>query len=186
MGNIFARRPGRNPDAQPVMTGSHLDSQPTGGKYDGAYGVLAGLEVVRTLNDLGVETEAPVEVAVWTNEEGSRFAPAMVASGVFAGAFDLEHGLSRPDPEGPHARRRTGAHRLCRRPGMRQPGTRGLLRGPHRAGSDPGRRGEDHRSRVRRSGTALVRDHHDRTGSARRPDTPCSPAGTRCSARRGP
>ena len=100
MGNIFARRPGRNPDAPPVMTGSHLDSQPTGGKYDGAYGVLAGLEVVRTLNDLGVETEAPVEVAVWTNEEGSRFAPAMIASGVFAGAFDLEHGLSRPDPEG--------------------------------------------------------------------------------------
>ena len=100
MGNIFARRPGRNPDAPPVMTGSHLDSQPTGGKYDGAYGVLAGLEVVRTLNDLGVETEVPIEVAVWTNEEGSRFAPAMIASGVFAGAFDLEHGLSRPDPEG--------------------------------------------------------------------------------------
>ncbi len=100
MGNVFARRPGRDADAPPVMTGSHLDSQPTGGKYDGAYGVLAGLEVVRTLNDLGIETEAPVEVAVWTNEEGSRFAPAMIASGVFAGAFDLEHGLSRPDPEG--------------------------------------------------------------------------------------
>ena len=100
MGNIFARRPGRNPDAPPVVTGSHLDSQPTGGKYDGAYGVLAGLEVVRTLNDLGIETEVPVEVAAWTNEEGSRFAPAMIASGVYAGAFDLEHGLSRPDPEG--------------------------------------------------------------------------------------
>ena len=100
MGNVFARRPGRDPDAPPVMTGSHLDSQPTGGKYDGAYGVLAGLEVVRTLNDLGVETEAPVEVAVWTNEEGSRFAPPMIASGVFAGVFDVEYGLSRQDPEG--------------------------------------------------------------------------------------
>ncbi len=100
MGNIFARRPGRNPDLPPVMTGSHLDSQPTGGKFDGVYGVLAGLEVVRTLNDYGVETDAPIEVAVWTNEEGSRFAPAMVASGVFAGVFDLDYGLSRADLDG--------------------------------------------------------------------------------------
>jgi beta-ureidopropionase / N-carbamoyl-L-amino-acid hydrolase len=97
MGNIFARRPGRNPDAAPVLTGSHLDSQPTGGKFDGAYGVLAGLEVIRTLNDLGYETEAPVEVVCWTNEEGSRFSPAMVGSGVFAGVFDLDYGLGRPD-----------------------------------------------------------------------------------------
>jgi len=100
MGNMFARRPGRNNDLAPIMTGSHLDSQPTGGKYDGVYGVLAGLEVVRTLNDLNIETEAPVEVAVWTNEEGSRFAPAMVASGVFAGVFDLDYGLSRADQDG--------------------------------------------------------------------------------------
>ncbi len=100
MGNMFARRPGKNDDLPPIMTGSHLDSQPTGGKYDGVYGVLAGLEVVRTLNDLNIETEAPVEVAVWTNEEGSRFAPAMVASGVFAGVFDLEYGLSRADLDG--------------------------------------------------------------------------------------
>jgi len=100
MGNMFARRPGKNNDLPPIMTGSHLDSQPTGGKYDGVYGVLAGLEVVRTLNDLNLETEAPVEVAVWTNEEGSRFAPAMVASGVFAGVFDLEYGLSRADLDG--------------------------------------------------------------------------------------
>jgi N-carbamoyl-L-amino-acid hydrolase len=100
MGNIFARRPGRNNDLPPIMTGSHLDSQPTGGKYDGVYGVLAGLEVVRTLNDLNIETEAPIEVAVWTNEEGSRFAPAMVASGVFAGVFDLDYGLSRADMDG--------------------------------------------------------------------------------------
>ncbi len=100
MGNIFARRPGRNPDLAPVATGSHLDTQPTGGKFDGVFGVLAGLEVIRTLNDNGIETEAPIEAAVWTNEEGSRFAPAMVASGVFAGVFDLEYGHSRADADG--------------------------------------------------------------------------------------
>jgi beta-ureidopropionase / N-carbamoyl-L-amino-acid hydrolase len=97
MGNIFARRPGRNPTLPPVLSGSHLDTQPTGGKFDGVYGVLAGLEVVRTLNDLGYETEAPIEIAVWTNEEGSRFSPPMVGSGVFAGVFDLSYGLERPD-----------------------------------------------------------------------------------------
>jgi beta-ureidopropionase / N-carbamoyl-L-amino-acid hydrolase len=97
IGNIFARRPGRNPELAPVMAGSHLDTQPTGGKFDGAYGVMAGLEIVRTLNDLGYETEAPVEIVAWTNEEGSRFSPAMVGSGVFAGVFDLAYGLARPD-----------------------------------------------------------------------------------------
>ena len=100
MGNIFARREGRNPGLPPVVAGSHLDSQPTGGKYDGVYGVLSGLEVIRALNDAGYETEAPVEVAVWTNEEGSRFAPAMVSSGVFAKVFDLDHGHSRKDVDG--------------------------------------------------------------------------------------
>ena len=99
MGNIFARRQGRA-DLPPVVTGSHLDTQPTGGKFDGVYGVLAGLEVVRTLNDFNYETDAPVEVTVWTNEEGSRFAPAMVASGVFAGVFTEEYGLSRADADG--------------------------------------------------------------------------------------
>jgi N-carbamoyl-L-amino-acid hydrolase len=97
IGNIFARRPGRNPNLPPVMTGSHLDTQPTGGRFDGAYGVMAGLEIVRTLNDLGYETEAPVEIVAWTNEEGSRFSPAMVGSGVFAGVFDLGYALGRPD-----------------------------------------------------------------------------------------
>ena len=87
MGNIFARRPGKDNSLAPVMTGSHIDSQPTGGKFDGIYGIMAGLEVVRTLNDFNYETQRPVEVAVWTNEEGSRFAPAMVASGVFAGSI---------------------------------------------------------------------------------------------------
>ncbi len=97
IGNIFARRRGRNPDLPPVMTGSHLDTQPTGGRFDGAYGVMAGLEIVRTLNDLGYETEAPIEIVAWTNEEGSRFSPAMVGSGVFAGVFDPSYGLGRPD-----------------------------------------------------------------------------------------
>ncbi len=100
MGNMFARRPGKDNALPPVMTGSHIDSQPTGGKFDGAYGIMAGLEVIRTLNDYKYETQRPVEVAVWTNEEGSRFAPAMVASGVFAGVFDLDYGLSRKDIDG--------------------------------------------------------------------------------------
>jgi N-carbamoyl-L-amino-acid hydrolase len=100
MGNIFARRPGRDDERSPVGTGSHLDTQPTGGRFDGVYGVLAGLEVIRTLNDHGIETEAPVEVVVWTNEEGARFPPAMVGSGVFAGEFTLDYGHSRTDHDG--------------------------------------------------------------------------------------
>ena len=100
MGNIFARRAGRDDGLAPVVTGSHLDTQPTGGKFDGVYGVLAGLEIVRTLNDLGYETERPLEVVVWTNEEGSRFAPAMVSSGVFAGKFTLADALGQADQVG--------------------------------------------------------------------------------------
>ncbi|MDA0570576.1 Zn-dependent hydrolase [Burkholderia gladioli] len=100
MGNVFMRREGRHRDAAPVVTGSHADSQPTGGRFDGIYGVLGGLEVIRSLNDHGIETEHPIEVVIWTNEEGSRFAPAMVASGVFAGVFSLEYGLSRKDVDG--------------------------------------------------------------------------------------
>lgn len=100
MGNIFARRPGRDNSLAPVVTGSHGDSQPMGGKFDGIYGVLAGIEVLRTLNDLDIQTERPIEVINWTNEEGSRFAPAMIASGVYTGVFDLEYGLSRTDAEG--------------------------------------------------------------------------------------
>jgi N-carbamoyl-L-amino-acid hydrolase len=100
MGSMFARRRGKDEGRLPVMLGSHLDSQPTGGKFDGALGVLAALEVVRTLNDRSIETEAPLEVVNWTNEEGARFPPAMIASGVFAGVFDLEYGLSRRDHAG--------------------------------------------------------------------------------------
>src|SRR5699024_6529759 len=100
MGSIFARRAGRNETLPPILTGSHLDTQPTGGRFDGVYGVLAALEVVRTLNDHGIETAAPIEIVNWTNEEGSRFPPPMIASGVFAGAFTLEDGLARTDADG--------------------------------------------------------------------------------------
>lgn len=100
IGNGFMRRAGRNNALPPVVTGSHIDTQPTGGKFDGNYGVLAGLEVVRTLNDYQIETEAPIEVAFWTNEEGSRFVPVMMGSGVFAKAFTLEHAYAAKDTEG--------------------------------------------------------------------------------------
>src|SRR5665213_833362 len=100
IGNIFARRAGRRDDLPPVVCGSHLDTQPTGGRFDGVYGVLAGLEVIRTLNDLKIETERPVEASVWTNEEGSRFAPAMDGSGVYAGVFSLDYGHSRTNLQG--------------------------------------------------------------------------------------
>jgi N-carbamoyl-L-amino-acid hydrolase len=100
IGNGFMRRPGRNNALPPIMTGSHIDTQPTGGKFDGNYGVLAGLEVVRTLNDHGIQTEAPIEVAFWTNEEGSRFVPVMMGSGVFAKAFTLAHAYAATDTEG--------------------------------------------------------------------------------------
>jgi len=100
MGNMFARRAGTDNSLDPVMVGSHLDTQPTGGKYDGVLGVLGGLELVRTLNDMNIKTRRPIEVVNWTNEEGTRFAPAMVSSGVFAGVYDLEFGYSRTDTEG--------------------------------------------------------------------------------------
>ncbi|MBW7922672.1 MAG: Zn-dependent hydrolase [Rubellimicrobium sp.] len=100
MGNMFARREGADPDALPVHVGSHLDTQPTGGKYDGVLGVLSGLELVRSLNDMGIKTKHPIVVTNWTNEEGTRFAPAMVASGVFAGAIDEEWAKSRQDAHG--------------------------------------------------------------------------------------
>jgi N-carbamoyl-L-amino-acid hydrolase len=100
MGNMFARREGTDPAALPVMIGSHLDTQPTGGRYDGVLGVLGALEVVRTMNDLGIRTRHPIEVVNWTNEEGTRFAPAMLASGVFAGVHDEAWAKARVDAAG--------------------------------------------------------------------------------------
>ncbi|MGR3383282.1 Zn-dependent hydrolase [Roseovarius indicus] len=100
MGNMFARREGTDPDALPVYVGSHLDTQPTGGKYDGVLGVLAGLELVRSLNDLDIKTKHPIVVTNWTNEEGTRFAPAMLSSGVFAGMHEQDWAYGRVDAEG--------------------------------------------------------------------------------------
>lgn len=100
MGNIIARREGTDPEAAPVMTGSHLDSQPLGGKFDGAYGVMAGLEVVRAMNDANIVTRAPIEVVNWTDEEGCRFVSGTMGSGVFVGVDDLEKSLVDPDPSG--------------------------------------------------------------------------------------
>lgn len=100
MGNMFFRREGTDPDALPVYVGSHLDTQPTGGKYDGVLGVLGGLELVRTLNDLNIKTKHPIVVVNWTNEEGTRFAPAMLASGVFAGIHTQDWAYAREDAKG--------------------------------------------------------------------------------------
>ncbi len=100
MGTMFATRPGTDPDALPVYVGSHLDTQPTGGKYDGVLGVLAGLEIIRTLNDLDIKTKHPIVVTNWTNEEGTRFAPAMLASGVFAGVLGRDWAYDRVDAQG--------------------------------------------------------------------------------------
>ena len=100
MGTMFFRREGTEPDALPVYVGSHLDTQPTGGKFDGVLGVLGGLEVMRSLNDLGIKTKHPIVVTNWTNEEGARFAPAMLASGVFAGVLEQDYAYARTDAHG--------------------------------------------------------------------------------------
>ena len=100
MGNMFATRAGTDPDALPVYMGSHLDTQPTGGRYDGVLGVLGALEVVRAMNDMGVKTRRPIVVTNWTNEEGARFAPAMLASGVFAGIHTQDYAYGRTDIDG--------------------------------------------------------------------------------------
>ena len=100
LGNMFAHRQGTDPTLPPIMVGSHLDTQPTGGKYDGVLGVLAGLEIIRTLNDTGIKTKHPIEVVNWTNEEGARFSPPMMASSVFAGMYTTEWVYDREDADG--------------------------------------------------------------------------------------
>jgi acetylornithine deacetylase/succinyl-diaminopimelate desuccinylase-like protein len=162
------RRAGRNNSLPPVVTGSHIDTQPTGGKFDGNYGVLAGLEVVRTLNDHGIETEAPIEVAFWTNEEGSRFVPVMMGSGVFAKAFTLEHAYAANDTEGKTVQ---GELERIGYIGEQEPGAHPIgsyfethiEQGPVLEDHD------DHRRRDRRAGHPLVRLHRHRHGSPRRP-----------------
>ncbi|MFO6418827.1 Zn-dependent hydrolase [Hylemonella sp. W303a] len=123
VGNVFGRRAGTDANAPAVATGSHIDTQPSGGKFDGNYGVLAGLEVVRTLNDHGIRTRAPLEVVFWTNEEGSRFTPVMMGSGAFAGVFAPDFIRERADIEG-----QTVGDEL----------TRIGYRGPHPCGQVPG------------------------------------------------
>lgn len=100
VGNIFARREGREPSLPPVLVGSHLDTQAAGGRYDGILGVLAGLEILRTLNDRDIATRRPIEIVSWTNEEGARFQPPMIASGAFAGVYDVDWVLAQSDDEG--------------------------------------------------------------------------------------
>ena len=100
VGNMFATRPGKNNGLLPIAMGSHLDTQPTGGKFDGVLGVLGALEAMRSMADMGYETNAPVMIVNWTNEEGSRFAPAMLASGVYAGVFTPDFAYTREDREG--------------------------------------------------------------------------------------
>ena len=170
MGTMFMRREGTDPELDPVFVGSHLDTQPTGGRYDGVLGVLSGLEIIRTLNDLGIRTKRPIVVVNWTNEEGARFAPAMMASGVFAGQFTpglrlWAQGHGRQD-----LRRRAQAHRLGRRREGRRAQIPRLFRVPHRAGADPRSREQADRRRHARPGPVVAGIHADRQGSAYRLD----------------
>ena len=139
MGNMFARRPGKNPALPPIAMGSHLDTQPTGGKFDGVLGVLAALEALRTLHETGYETNAPIEIVNWTNEEGARFAPAMLASGVFAGVFSRDYAYARTDRDGKSFGDGIGAHRLSRRGKSRRAPILRDVRTAYRARPDPRR-----------------------------------------------
>ncbi len=156
IGNMFARRAGRDPGRLPVLFGSHLDSQPSGGKFDGALGVLAGLEVMHSLNDLGIVTEAPLELVNWTDEEGSRFGHSLMGSGVWAGVFPLEKAYAFERSGRRNGTNRAGRDRLPR--GGQGGGIPGgcLLRAAYRAGTDPGERGKADRYRHRRTGDGVV------------------------------
>ena len=170
MGTMFATRKGTDPEALPVYVGSHLDTQPTGGRYDGVLGVLGGLEVIRTLNDLDIKTKHPIVVTNWTNEEGTRFAPAMVASGVFAGVHELDWAYDRKDAKG--LRFGDELERIGWKgagEGRRTQDAR-LLRAAYRAGADPGGRGQGYRRRHAWPGAMVAADHADRQGRAYRLD----------------
>ena len=161
LGSMFGLRKGRDMSKPPVGLGSHLDTQPTGGKYDGVLGTLAALEVVRTLNDAGIETETPICICNWTNEEGSRFAPAMMASAAYVGDFTTDDILSRKDAEG------VTVGEALDSIGYRgdEPGRHAeilrLRRAAYRAGPDPRSREQDHRRGRFRPGRLVVRrqDH---------------------------
>jgi acetylornithine deacetylase/succinyl-diaminopimelate desuccinylase-like protein len=180
IGNVFMRREGTNPALPPIVSGSHIDTQPTGGKFDGNYGVLAALEVVRTLNDRNIKTEAPIEVAFWTNEEGSRFVPVMMGSGVFCGAFSLEHAYAAKDTEGKSRSATNSRASATSATRAGRASDRRLFRGAHRAGPGAGRRGQGDRRGARGAGPVLVRLRGDGHGSARGPDA--DGAAPRCAA----
>ena len=171
-------------DVPPIAIGSHLDTQPTGGKFDGVLGVLAALEALRTLLEAGYETYAPIEVVNWTNEEGSRFAPAMVASGVFAEVFERDWAAARTDRDGMTFGAALDAIGYRGAGALRRASAVGVLRTAHRAGADPRGRGQGHRRRHRRAGDALVRGDGDRPGRAHRHDADARCARMRCSAPR--
>ena len=184
MGTMFARREGQRRDVPPIAIGSHLDTQPTGGKFDGTLGVLAALEVLRTLHQAGYETFAPIEVVNWTNEEGSRFTPPMMASGVFAGVFTRDWAYNRTDPDGLSFGSALDADRPAGGPALRRSSPVGVFRAAYRAGANP--RGGRHRHRRRhgRAGHPLVRGDGHRPGRAHRCDTDAS--AQECAARRRP
>ena len=166
IGNMFARRAGRDPERLPVLFGSHLDSQPSGGKFDGALGVLAGLEVMHTLNDLGIVTEAPLELVNWTDEEGSRFGHSLMGSGVWSGVFSLDKAYALTDVEGVTVRTALDGIGYRGPAAGRRLSGRCLFRAAHRAGADPGTRGEADRHRHRRAGDGVVRRGRHRPGFA--------------------
>ena len=185
IGNMFARREGHDPSRPPVLFGSHLDSQPSGGKFDGALGVVGGLEVMRSFNDLGIRTEAPLELVNWTNEEGARFGHPMTGSGVWAGVFGLDQARAFTDPLGSGPGAGAGRDRLCRcGAGGGVPGGC-LFRAAHRTGSDPGERGQADRHRHRRAGAGLVRRGGDRPGQPCRHHAALARGATRWWRRRG-
>jgi hypothetical protein len=177
-------REGTDPDALPVYVGSHLDTQPTGGKYDGVLGVLGGLEIIRTLNDLDIKTKHPIVVTNWTNEEGTRFAPAMLASGVFAGCTRRTGPMtaSMPRASASATSWSASAGRATRRSA---PQDARLFRAAHRAGPDPGGRGQGYRRRHPRPGPALDRMHGDRQGKPHRLHADADAQERRAAASRG-
>ena len=182
MGTMFARRPGQRADVPPIAMGSHLDTQPTGGKFDGALGVLAALEALRTLVRAGYETFAPIEVVNWTNEEGARFAPADDRLRRLCRRVRARLGGRAPRPQRRKLRRCAGEDRLSRAAAQRRPQALGLFRGAYRAGPLSGGRRQGHRSCHRRAGHALVRNDHHRPGQPCRHHADAAPA--RCAARR--
>ncbi len=176
---MFGLRRGRDMSKLPIGLGSHLDTQPTGGKYDGVLGTLAALEVVRTLNDAGIETEMPICIVNWTNEEGSRYAPAMMASAAYAGDFTTDDILSRKDADGITVGDALDAIGYRSAEPGRTAEARLVRRTAYRTGSDPGGREQDHRRGRPRPGTDVVRRHDHRLFRPCGRDAPMRCAATR-------